>query len=248
MRFVAFDIETTGLIVPGAPWPEVTCAATRLCSENDVEVRRWHSDYAQVMLPTTINEMLDYLMDCHRKSITIISFNGASFDFQVLYGITGNVIAQRLASAHTDIMYQFLVTHGYTTSLQSFCDGIGMPGKTEKAVESIMMWATGDKERVLQYCENDVKVLGDVYTHILANGGARRRTKRGTTTFATFGFDKLWTVAVAADRAATGSTPDQSWMKNPIDLLDGVSWIWAEENPNAEFKRLRKMSPVVLID
>ena len=226
--YVAFDIETTGLIGTTNPWPEVTCAATRLVDGNTLDVRTWHSDYAAIMSHDTINELLAYLWECYLRNIVVVTFNGAGFDFNVLYGITKNPLAKQLASGHCDLMYQFAVAHGYFASLQSFCDGIGIEGKTGKAVDAIAMWET-DKDEVLKYCENDVRALGDVYAHVLATGGAKRQTKRGTITFSSFELDdrgRLMTVAMAAERVVQNMVPDQSWMKDPPNLLNTVAWIW----------------------
>ena len=224
--YCAFDIETTGLIEDGV-YPDVTCAATRLV-DGDETVTSWHSDYAPTMTAATMNELLEYLWEQHLRGVTIVTFNGAGFDFRVLFEHTHNELARRLAALHCDVMYQFAVEHGYYASLQSFCEGAKIEGKTGKGVDAIDMWAHGDRDEVLRYCENDVRALGDVYAHIKARGGSKRKTKRGTQTFAAFETvgGALMTVAAAAARVAKDEVPDTSWMKDPPDLLASVAWIW----------------------
>ena len=226
--YCAFDIETTGLFEEGKPAPDVTCAATRLVRDGVETVKSWHSDYADTMTVETMKELLEYLWEQHLCGVTVTSFNGAGFDFRVLFEHTRSERARRLAAVHCDVMYQFAVEHGYYASLQSFCEGEGIKGKTGSGVDAIDMWAHGDKDEVLRYCENDVRALGDVYAHTAARGGCKRKTKRGNTTFAAFALVEgaLMNVGAAAAKVVKDEVPDTSWMKDPPDLLASVAWIW----------------------
>lgn len=226
--YCAFDIETTGLIEEGKPAPDVTCAATRLVCDGVETVKSWHSAYADTMTVETMNELIEYLWEQDLRGVTVVTFNGAGFDFRVLFEHTRNERTRQLAAHHCDLMYQFAVEHGYYASLQSFCEGAKIEGKTGKGVDAIDMWAHGDKDEVLRYCENDVRALGDVYAHTKARGGCKRKTKRGTLTFAAFTIEDgaLMSVAVAAERVVKDEVPDTGWMKDPPDLLASVAWVW----------------------
>lgn len=230
-RYVAFDIETTGLYENGVA-PGITCAATRLVDGTVDVSRSWHSDYASVMTADTANAYIEYLCALQADGVTVVSFNGGAFDLKVLFDLTNNPRVRELAARHCDVMYQFLVENGYFASLQSFCEGAGIAGKTGAGVDAIAMWAEGDKDEVLSYCINDVRVLGDVYAHILENSGSKRQTKGGKTRFVHFTLENnaLLSVAKAAKRVIDGDVPCTKWMtKNggdAPDMLAGVKWIW----------------------
>lgn len=230
-RYVTFDLETTGLYENGVR-PDITCGATRLVDGPLVVTRTWHSDYANVMTVATANECIEYLCQLQEAGVTVVSFNGADFDLRVLFDLTGNPDLRRLAAHHCDVMYQFFVEAGHRASLQSFCEGAGIAGKTGAGVDAVKMWAEGKHQQVLDYCINDVRALDDVYTHILANGGSKRRTKAGKIRFCHFTLEDkaLLSVAKAAKRVIRGDVPCTAWMTRgggtAPDMLGSVRWIW----------------------
>lgn len=230
-RYVAFDLETTGLYEAGVR-PDITCGATRLVDGPLDVSRSWHSDYADVMTVATANEYIEYLCQLQETGVAVVSFNGANFDLRVLFDLTGNPKVRQLAAHHCDVMLQFFVEAGYRASLQSFCEGAGIDGKTGAGGDAVKMWADGKYQQVLDYCINDVRALGDVYAHIRANGGSKRRTKAGKIRFCHFTLEDkaLLSVAKATKRVLENDVPCTKWMtKNggdAPDMLEGVRWIW----------------------
>ena len=100
---VAFwDLETTGL--------DDDCAATvGVVGDNDGNVQVFHSGYGCEMTVATAVEMLEAL----EAADTVVTFNGASFDFRVLARVTGD--ASRVAAVawkSTDMLFQFAVSKG----------------------------------------------------------------------------------------------------------------------------------------
>ena len=105
--------------------------------------------------------LLDYL--CSQD--IVVTFNGAHFDFKVLYYCTLDTRAIVLAQKHLDICFCFAVDKGYFTSLNSFMLGSGT-GKNGSGFDAIQAWLQGDKTQkddILEYCENDVRCLKDLY-------------------------------------------------------------------------------------
>src|SRR5579862_2599929 len=98
-RYLAFDIETAKEL-PGdfALWRNhrplgICCAAT--CA-SDGEPKLWHSKTnagkpAGRMTPTDAKQLVDYLRDSISQGYTILTWNGASFDFDVLAEESGSL-------------------------------------------------------------------------------------------------------------------------------------------------------------
>ena len=81
---VAFDIETDGLFDGDTP-PSITCCATRIVtSAGDTHVRFFHSNYSEKMTVGDIADLIEYLYGMQLAGATIVTFNGAGFDFRVM--------------------------------------------------------------------------------------------------------------------------------------------------------------------
>ncbi len=212
-----FDIETTGLHDRAL----VTCAATM----TGTETIKWHSDFEATMTRDDIIEMIDYL--CLQDYDT--SFNGANFDFKILYFVTGDGRVLKLAEAHTDICLSFGAEKGYFTSLNSFMLGCNIPGKNGSGADAITAWLNGskaEKKSILDYCVNDVRCLRDLYKKMKlqpkrifrqTKGGRRQRWH-----------PRLESVAMALERYRM-KPPDTSWMTKPPKIDQVLSWF--EEIP-----------------
>lgn len=94
--YVAFDIETSGLLEAGKETPRVTCVVTMRMhlvrdGKFDLEsARRWHEDLHEegaFMSVATLQELICYLTSNEREGFVPLTWNGANFDFRVLYQI-----------------------------------------------------------------------------------------------------------------------------------------------------------------
>lgn len=231
--FVAFDIETTGLFEGDTP-PGITCCATRLESGGKVHVRTFHSDYADVMKTGDIVALVEYLYSLALADVTITTFNGAGFDFRVLAAhIKDNRVAlsmcKTLAQSHCDIMFEFACNYGYYSSMASFCAGCGLSGKTGDGADAIEMWcgasATHESKcAVLRYCENDVLCLANLWIHLMSGETICRLTKSGKKQEVSFSLPPL--PVDTCKRRYIAYKPDNSWMKEPPNVLDAVNWMY----------------------
>ena len=229
--FAAFDIETTGLFDGEVP-PDVTCCAVRLEASATPHVRLFHSDWAKAMSTRDLADLVEYLYALHLTGVKIVTFNGAGFDFKVLWAHLCGIPAmctmlREIVHGHVDLMFEFASRHGYYTSMQSLSLGTGLPGKTGAGGDAIGMWCGEDatpasKAAVLAYCANDVRCLAELYRHICANGTATRITKAGNHRVCEFSTPPD-TVVAAAARWRTAEV-DMSWMDDPPRILDAVAW------------------------
>ena len=97
-----WDLETTGL--------DDDCAATvGVVGDDDGNFRVFHSGYGCEMTTDKAVEMLEAL----EEADTVVTFNGAAFDFRVLARITGD--ARRVAAVawkSTDMLFLFATDRG----------------------------------------------------------------------------------------------------------------------------------------
>lgn len=158
----------------------------------------------------------------------IVSFNGAAFDFKLLFKITEDDRAKKLAQNHIDIMFHFSVVHGYYASMQSFADAALSKGKSRDGQWAISAWETNPDE-VKAYCAQDCNVLKQLYDYGTKHGALPRKTKSKRT--------QVWAISINKDHifktvrecaeAVQEQPPDQSWMETPPNLLENVSWCLA---------------------
>ena len=225
---IAFDIETTGLDFEA---DNITCAATRRVNDDGtVAARVWHSDFAAQMTTESLVALVDYLHDAWLAGCEVVTFNGAKFDFAMVAiklatepGAVARV--RQLAANHRDIMLQFTAEHGYYASMDSFARGCGLAPKTWDGAAAAEAWQTGataDKQKVLDYCGEDVRCLSDLYLYIKNNGHAIRVTRRGHRQHVPFPAFKSAREALVV---AAANPPDTSWMDSPPDLFEGTAWM-----------------------
>lgn len=230
--FVAFDIETDGLFDGTTP-PNITCCATRLVKgDSDFIPRVFHSQYAPAMLPRDICDMVEYLYALHVSGVHVVTFNGAGFDFKVVFEHLKDHPRQAayttiLAREHIDLMFEFACRNGYYASMNSFCEGSRLAVKNGSGADAIGMWVgpsatLASQAAVLAYCANDVRCLADLYEHVVKHGGATRLTKRGAAREVQFASPPMPVSAAAT--LFKNSPPENDWMTDPPDILGAVTW------------------------
>lgn len=168
-KYLAFDIETAKE-VPGdfSQWRRhrplgIICAAT--CA-TDAEPKLWHSKTpagkpASRMTQIDVQQLVAYLTIMAAQGHTILTWNGASFDFDVLAEESGSKEECRTcAHNHVDMMFHLVCQMGFGVKLQKAAEGLGLPGKAGgmSGGEAPKLWAAGEYEKVLMYVAQDVRL------------------------------------------------------------------------------------------
>ncbi|MBI2807853.1 MAG: ribonuclease H-like domain-containing protein [Planctomycetes bacterium] len=168
-KYLAFDIETAKE-VPGdfAQWRThrplgIICAAT--CA-SDAEPKLWHSTTqagkpAARMTRPDAAQLVSYLSTMTSKGYTILTWNGASFDFDVLAEESASLDeCKTIAHDHVDMMFHLVCMMGFGVKLQKAAEGVGLPGKAGgmSGGEAPTLWAAGEYEKVLTYVAQDVRL------------------------------------------------------------------------------------------
>lgn len=229
--YLAFDLE----IAKGFPdnvsdWRPyrpfgISCAAT-VTSSGDM--RLWYAKNADgspadQMSSADAAGLVEYLQRQSAAGSTIVTWNGAGFDFDVLGEESGlGQVCRDLAYSHIDMMFHFFCEKGYPLGLDTAARGMGLAGK--KAGFSGAMapryWQEGRRDEVLEYVEQDARTTLSV---------AMAAEQRGALTWVSssgkpqqLALRKGWLPV----RDALGlPQPDTSWMKSPMKRSKFVGWM-----------------------
>ena len=230
-KYLAFDIETAKEL-PGdfALWRKhrplgICCAAT--CA-SDREPTLWHSmtsagKPASRMTPTDAKQLVDYLRESAALGYTILTWNGASFDFDVLAEESGSrEHCRACVHDHVDMMFHIVCRLGYPISLEKVAQGLGIPGKAGgmSGSEVPKLWAKGEHEKVLTYVAQDVRLALQI-----AAESERRKQFAWITQKGTRKTEPLRDGWKTVREALTLPLPDTSWMKTPLAREDFVAWL-----------------------
>jgi DEAD/DEAH box helicase domain-containing protein len=105
----------------------------------------------------------------------VITFNGERFDFQVLRAY-GDVRA--LYPRSLDLLADLTRKLGHRVSLESLAQATLGRSKTGVGTLAVTWWRAGQKDRVVEYCKQDVQLLVDVVQFARANGYVRVPPRR----------------------------------------------------------------------
>lgn len=155
MRFLCFDIETTGL---DALRDEVTM----ICSQDLATGRRTSYNFG---LPSSQDQSVDALIEELIKDFDeadcLCAFNGIRFDLPFM---------QQALHLHVDVItrwvlktvdpLEFLRLSGHsTTSLDKICIHNNIVSKSSTGLQAIKMAQEGLWEELEEYCQQDVSIL-----------------------------------------------------------------------------------------
>ncbi len=231
-KYLAFDIETAKEI-PGVDfnWKPhrplgITCIASLETGEE--EPRIWMSQTnsgtpAPQMTRPDVVSFVRHLSGAAARGIVPLSWNGLSFDFDVLAEESGLIDECRtLALGHVDIMFHVVCEKGFPVSLNSAASGLGVPGKLAgvEGVNAPALWANGKYDLVKKYVAQDVNATLAVALMSESQKSFAWTTRKGT--ISTMPLTKGWLNVKEANRLPL---PDTSWMSNPLSRGDYLSWL-----------------------
>jgi hypothetical protein len=230
-KYLAFDIETAKE-VPGdfSKWRlhrplGIICAAT--CA-SDAEPKLWHSTApdgrpAAQMAQLDVQQLVTYLCLMASQGYTILTWNGASFDFDVLAEESGSHDNCRsCAHEHVDMMFHLVCMMGFGVKLAKAAEGLGLPGKAGGMLgsEAPKLWARGEFEKVLLYVAQDVRLALQIahecekrkeIAWISASGSKKAKP-----------LPEGWKTVRDAVQMPL---PDTAWMQKPIKREEFLAWM-----------------------
>ena len=234
-KFLAFDLEIAALIPDDeTDWKQyrplgITCvgfAYTKdsgdiktfaLCGEelgNDTPLPR--------MTKNDCQEIVQRLQRAIDRGYTILTWNGLSFDFDVLAEESGmHAECCDLAMNHVDAMFQVHCLKGFPVGLDAVSKGLGLAGKMEgvSGAKAPYLWHEGQYQTVLEYVQQDVRSTLEVALAIEQRRGLTWIAKSGKRN--SLPIAKLLTVAEALQLPE----PDTSWMTEPMPRSRFTGWM-----------------------
>ena len=231
-HYIAFDIDTAKIIE--GPVEDlkshrplgITCAAT--LSSNDEEPRTWHGKRdngtpAPQMSPEEASELVRFLVEATSNGATILTWNGLSFDFDILAEESGMVgECKQLAVDHVDMMFHVFCQLGYPIGLSKAAEGMGVPGKSSSEAQKLApdMWADGKYDEILEYVAQDVRATLSIAQACDERGEICWITRKGYPSCKPLA-DGWLTVTGALELPE----PDTSWMDSPMLRTRFTDWM-----------------------
>ena len=234
-KYLAFDLETAKDF-PGeaSDWTRhrplgIACAAT-LASDAE-QPQLWHSKTAagtpaERMSAVDVIILVDHLRDMATQGYIILTWNGASFDFDILAEESASHEHCRACTwDHVDMMFHLVCILGYPVSLEKAAEGLGLPGKSAGMSGALApkLWAKGEHQKVLDYAAQDVRVTLQIALECERLKQFAWITQRGMKN--TKPLTRGW---LTVREALKLPLPDTSWMKTPLLRTEFVGWLGAE--------------------
>lgn len=243
-RFLFFDLETDRI---SDDWegclPHITLAGTRavdLLFDRSYTLMWYGLDDlggpAPRMSAADLAGLAKYLWDYTELGYWVVTWNGAAFDFQLMYehlkgrpGARQDVV--ETAILHWDIMYQFVMTEGHYLGLQAAATGLGVKGKTGVGSDAPDLWNEGRYAEAMKYQEGDVRALERVALEMFEKDpfGIPWISSTGIAHYSVFG--EPYAVNEAAYLL---EMPRPHWVSSPPDPDKMVGWLYDHIAGNGE--------------
>ena len=234
MKLASFDIEIAKDLGDNIDnWIDhvplgITCGAVAFSDQP--EIKYWQAP-EQLGKEESIAMVRD-LQSIVGEGYSLLTWNGAGFDFQVLAHESGMFEeCGELALNHIDMMLLVTFDKGWYLSLQTALEGPGLAGKlktvklkdgtliTDMAgAQAPKLWAAGEYEAVLAYLKQDVLQPLELAENIEKTGSIRWTSNNGRP-------QTVKTELKTVRECFAIPEPDTSWMKDPPQREQFVSWI-----------------------
>ena len=233
MKYVLMDLETeliSGPLDLDLRVPGITIGAT-LTGDNDLKL--WYERdiegqaTGRTLSSTKAAELVHYLDHLAKEGHTIVTWNGAGFDFRVLAQASG-LVSQcvDLAWDHVDMMFWFHCLKGFSIKLDSAAQAAGS-GKTTgmSGADAPRLWAEGQYTRVQEYVAQDVRAAAAVYEGTVKNRALYWITSQGRRS-------SVRGHPLSVREAHQLPAPDTSWMtRAPWPREKFVGWMLGSSAP-----------------
>lgn len=156
MKKIVFDIETSNVFQDVAS-NEPTALDMSVCCIYDYETDKY-SSYTQ----ETINELWPIL----EKADLIIGYNSDHFDIPILNKYYSGDLTKIKS---LDLLKEVKNSLGRRIKLDTIAEATLGRNKTGHGLEAIVWWKNGEKQKVIDYCIEDVRITKDIYEYALKN-------------------------------------------------------------------------------
>jgi len=251
MAFLAFDVEIAKPVPDGADIlihrPGIACAALAREGETQAAILFSPSESPELFEPATramtrdgALRILAALDEAAGRGDTLVTWNGAGFDFRLLADETGRPAdCARLVMASVDMMFQVLCERGHPLSLDAALKGAGLRPKMDQVtlrsgqavhisgVEAPQYWQAGEYAAVAAYCAADAE-----RTAALAAACQLGRRLAWISQKGRLNEIYLRTGWLTVEQCLSLPLPDTSWMTKPMRREDVLAWTRPSARPS----------------
>jgi len=241
-QYMAFDLEIARPLPEGVEdWKSVrplgiTCAAT-LTSDGELALFSAKDDageYAERMSAGQAGQLVDHLLAATRSGVTLLTWNGLGFDFDILAEESGHQAdCAALALEHVDMMFHLFCLRGYGLALDKAAHGMGLPGKLRGMSGELapLYWKEGKQGLVLDYVTQDVRT-----TLAVADAVEARRALRWVSMSGNEQFLRLPDGWYTVKKALELPLPITTRMRNPWTRSKFTDWLKRTTLPDTNKK------------
>jgi hypothetical protein len=238
MKLAAFDLEIAKVL---PDWEQdlkhyrplgISCAAVRL---DDGREFIFQSTPETIAISTEgCREIVAALNRLVEEDYTIVTWNGAGFDFDILAEESDDRPGcAELARRHVDLMLIVVALRGHFLGLDAAAAGMRVPGKLKQVrlrdgrvlngmtgAMAPRLWQEGEREAVLAYLSEDVRVTLEVAQAVAVQRRLFWRSKRGDVN--QFTVPKLYSVV----ECLRLPRPKMTGRREGVDLGKITAWMW----------------------
>lgn len=156
MKKIVFDIETSNVFQDVAS-NDPAALDMSVCCIYDYDTDKY-SSYTK----ETLNEMWPIF----EKADMIIGFNSDHFDIPILNKYYSGDLTKIKS---LDLLKEVKNSLGRRIKLDTIAEATLGRNKTGHGLEAIVWWKNGDKQKVIDYCIEDVRITKDVYEYAIKN-------------------------------------------------------------------------------
>jgi DEAD/DEAH box helicase domain-containing protein len=156
LRKIVFDIETSNL------FSEVGSNDPSALSLSVISIYDYESDKYQSFFEDELNKLWPIL----EKSDMLIGYNSNHFDIPLLNKYYPGDLTKIKS---LDILHEIRSSYGRRMKLDQVAEATLGENKITNGLEATKWWKQGLKDKVVEYCEQDVKITKEVYEYAIAN-------------------------------------------------------------------------------
>jgi len=156
LKKIVFDIETSNIFLDVAS-NDPTALDMSVCCIYDYETDKY-SSYTK----ETLNELWPII----EKADLIIGFNSDHFDIPILNKYYSGDLTKIKS---LDLLKEIKNSLGRRIKLDTIAEATLGKNKTGHGLEAVVWWKNGEKQKVIDYCIQDVKITKEVYEYAIKN-------------------------------------------------------------------------------
>jgi len=156
MKKIVFDIETSNIFQDVASNDPVALDMS-VCCIYDYETGKY-SSYTK--------ETLCNLWPILEKADLLIGFNSDHFDIPILNKYYSGDLTKIKS---LDLLSEVKKSLGRRIKLDTIAEATLGTNKSGHGLEAVVWWRNGEKQKVIDYCIDDVRITKDVYEYALKN-------------------------------------------------------------------------------